>query len=249
MKLILTVIFGLLVTSARAATRFDDQLLELVESLRQQMPCGFAGPGIPPLAPYTNKFRQFDLNNVGVDLSGNLTNLVITGIDAFDVQELSYTTLLMKLKFDVNFSQIQIFSQYYAKGGLQVLGRPLTLVGDGDIDLLAQNIRLNGSFQLRPTASNGLKIWNFKSSFNMDGVQSQTTGILNSPLYSRLFNEWVEEVFRIIIADHKDQIGTRIGSRVVPFVNEQLKKVSLLELIGLVLGLGSTGPLFPPCEV
>ncbi|XP_055848365.1 uncharacterized protein LOC129913622 [Episyrphus balteatus] len=251
MKNLIGIIFGLLLaSSASAMPRFDDQLRELVESVRQQLPCGFPTAGIPPLAPYRNQLHQFDLNNRGTDLLGNFTNLIITGIDGFDVKELHYATLLMKLNFDVNFSQIKLFSQYYAKGGVQIFGRNFSLVGNGDFDLLAENIRINGSFHLRPTTSNGLKIWNFKSSFNMDGVKSQTTGILNSPLYSGFFNSWVEEFVRILVDENRDHIGNKIGSYIVPAVNQQLKKVSVLELIGVILGLGAPdSPLFPVCQV
>lgn len=44
-------------------TKFDDDLREIVEYLRLQMQCGFPEKGIPPLAPYHNKFVEFDLQN------------------------------------------------------------------------------------------------------------------------------------------------------------------------------------------
>lgn len=172
----------------------------------------------------------------------NVTDLAVNGLDDFDVKVLEFFKLTSKLTYDLTFNDIQILGQYFAKANITYPGVNLKAHGLGDVNLLLQQLRLNGSFRLLPHLK-GLRMTHFKVNVSLGYVKSKFTGILDNKYATIFFNRWLEEFLTMGINDEYNQeiISELIRDIIVPKVNGFLSNYSLVDLFKLILGLGGGG--------
>uniref|UniRef100_A0A1I8NG16 Hemolymph juvenile hormone binding protein (JHBP) n=1 Tax=Musca domestica TaxID=7370 RepID=A0A1I8NG16_MUSDO len=221
-------------------TKFDDDLREFMEFVKLQMQCGYEPAGVPPLAPYQQDFAKFDLQGGGWSLKGNLTNLVITGLNEFDIVELHWNNVLAKITFDFKFPSIWAHSDSYKLNAVTSMFGPATgFHGDGVFSLELINLRARGSFKLRPNLSGGLMVKGFNAKLELESSKSKTTGIMGGKLiYNKLFNSWIEEFINLTFEeDNSEAVSAFVDHLVVPPLDAALKNISLVELIALITGL------------
>ncbi|KAM7352103.1 uncharacterized protein ACRADG_004741 [Cochliomyia hominivorax] len=233
-------------------TKFDDDLREIVEYLKLQMQCGFPEKDIPPLAPYQNEFVPFDFvkpnwryifltspikKKTNNRLKGNLSSLVITGLNEFDVKALHWNNILHKISYDLNFPSLQVHSSYQLNGINNIFGTPQAVFGNGLFRLELVNLRVRGSLFLKPLLSGGLAVRSFNVDVDLEAVHSKSTGFMNSLIYTKLINAWIEEFIYLTFME-KNAVSHTLESLAVPVLNDLLHGISLIELIALITGLG-----------
>lgn len=166
----------------------------------------------------------------------NLTDLTVVGLNDFDIKVLEFIKLKSKLSFDLTFNDIQVLGQYYADGNLFYPDFNLKAYGLGDVNLVLQELRLNGSCRLVPHLK-GLKVTHFKIGVNIGYVKSKFTGILNNKYATIFFNRWLEEFLSMGINDetNKQIISAVISDFVETRANGFLANYTLVDLIKLIL--------------
>ncbi|KAL5281734.1 hypothetical protein ACFFRR_005215 [Megaselia abdita] len=237
--MLLFIIFGLLSVSSIQALTINEEIREAIESFKALMPSGSESLGFPPLAPYQNEFLEFSYDNTSIRSYFNLTDFTVEGLNNFDIKVLEFFKLTSKLTYDLTFNEILVMGKYYGNGNLTLPGLDLEAYGLGDVFLLLQELRLNGSFRLLPNLK-GLRMTHFKIDVSLGNVVSKFTGILHNKYATLFFNRWLEEFLSMGINDKDNQqiVSDTIHDFVVPRVNGFLANYTLADLFKLVLGLG-----------
>ncbi|XP_013102606.1 uncharacterized protein LOC106083872 [Stomoxys calcitrans] len=218
-------------------TKFDDDLRDFVEFIKLQMKCGYEPAGIPPLAPFEKEFTKFNIVGSMGSFKGNLTNLIITGLNEFDIVDLNWNNVLQKITFDFRFPSIWAKSSYKLNVLTNMLGPVMSLHGDGLFNLELINLRAHGSFKLRPNLSGGLTVWAFNIKLDLESSKSKTTGFMDSVIYSKIFNSWAEEFIRLTFDENAEGVSDTVEYLVVPPMNKALQNISMVELVALIMGL------------
>ncbi|KAI8121057.1 hypothetical protein CVS40_7800 [Lucilia cuprina] len=222
-------------------TKFDDDLREVVEYFKLQMHCGFPAYGVPPLAPYRSDFTKFDFQKSSWSVKGNFSDMVIIGLNEFDVVVLHWNNILRKITFEFNFPSIEAKSSYKLNSINHMFPTPVHFFGDGLFRLELVNLKAKGSFKLKPLLlSNGLVVEDFKAQLTLESSHSKSTGFMNSLLYTKLFNSWIEEFINLTFAEQAE-VSKTVEYFVVPIMNKALKNISLVELVALITGLVDVG--------
>lgn len=186
-------------------------------------------------------FRSFLLiSKTFLSLKGNLTDLIITGLNEFDLVVLHWNNILHRITYELNFPSIQFHSSYQLNGLTKMFGAPLNIFGKGLFRLELINLRLKGSFRLKPLLSGGLAVVGFISQLELEAVKSRSTGFMNSLIYTKLFNAWLEEFIYLTIQE-QEEVSRAIEYKAVPFLNDVFKGVSLVELLAVITGLVEVG--------
>ncbi|XP_011181193.1 uncharacterized protein LOC105211470 [Zeugodacus cucurbitae] len=216
---------------------FDDDLREFVEFLRLQMPCGYEPAGIPPLAPLQAGYRAVELTTDNAAIRGNVTNLSITGLDDFDVSALGFNNVIQKVKYDLFFPEILFTGLYKADIITKIFGPSMRVYGDGDLHLTLKDLRIYGSFILRPKLTGSVRMTRFKVKSELGAVESKLTGIMDSPLKTKLINAWIEEFINLTFNDSQEDVNAALKNWVVPPANQALDKVPIIGVLALIFGI------------
>ncbi|XP_068150863.1 uncharacterized protein [Drosophila tropicalis] len=233
-----------------SAKLFDDELRELTEFLRLQMRCGYSDRGVPILAPAQAAYREINTKTDNFGCQGNFTDLLVEGLDSFDFARLEWNNILHTIKFDINFAKLDVTSANYKLDLLgRLFGADLSLWGDGEFALKLTNFRGVGSFVIRPNSlTSGVHIKSWKVDWSVGEVSSQTTGIMNSRVYSKFVNAFVKDYLELLINDNPTEISQFMEDLIVPSVNEVLEYISWYEITAIILGLADgILPVEPIC--
>ncbi|XP_017478245.1 PREDICTED: uncharacterized protein LOC108368013 [Rhagoletis zephyria] len=230
-------------------TIFEDDLREFMEFVRLQMPCGYPPAGIPPLVPLHADYKDVNVVLNKTEIHGNVTDLNISGLDEFDVQELHFSNILHKVRYDFRFPEILITGNYMTNITTRMYGPKFHIYGDGILHLTLKNLRIYGSFIVRPKNSGSLKLRKFKATVELGDVESKLTGILGSALKTKLFNDWIEEFIDMTLNDNQEEVSELLENWAEPRLNRALDEVSVIGVVALILGIidGSIMPQEPLC--
>ncbi|XP_017108749.2 uncharacterized protein [Drosophila bipectinata] len=240
----------LLCCSLGTATLFDDELRELTEFIRLQMRCGYPDRGVPVLAPAQVAYQEIAINTENFGCNGNFTDLVVEGLDGYEISQLEWSNIRHTIKFDIKFPKISLKSSNYKLNLLAGLfGDRFSLWGDGAFDLELIDFRAHGSFIIRPTtATSGVHVQSWKVDWELGEAKSQTTGIMDSRLYSKFVNELVKEYLDILVNDNPAEVSQFMEELIVPPMNVVLANVAWYEITAIILGLvNGVLPVEPIC--
>lgn len=165
-----------------------------------------------------------------------MSDLVVTGLNEFDVVDLNWNNVFQRITYDFKFPSIQLHSSYKLNAITSTFGPAMGFYGNGLFNLELINLRAYGSFKLRPSLTGGLTMWGFKVQLDLESSKSKTTGIMNSFIYTKLFNSWVEEFINLTFGEG-EAVSEAVEYLVVPPMNKALKNISMVELIALIMGL------------
>ncbi|XP_017056638.1 uncharacterized protein LOC108098324 [Drosophila ficusphila] len=230
---------ALLCCSLSCAKLFDDELRELTEFLRLQMRCGYPARGVPILAPAQMAYKEINTRTESFGCQGNFTELIIEGLDGYEFSKLEWNNVLHTIKFDINFPKISLKSSNYKLNILaRLFGADFSLWGDGVFNLELINFRAYGKFIIRPkTATSGVYVKNWDVTWELEEAKSQTTGIMNSRLYSKFINDLVKEYLELLINDNPTEVSQFMEELIVPPMNLVLDNVAWYEIAAIIVGL------------
>ncbi|XP_016961917.1 uncharacterized protein LOC108032551 [Drosophila biarmipes] len=233
------VFVALLCCSLGSAKLFDDELRELTEFVRLQMRCGYPARGVPILAPAQIAFQEIAIGTENFGCNGNFTELIIEGLDGYEFSKLEWSNILHTIKFDINFPKISLKSSNYKLNLLaRLFGGDISLWGDGVFNLELINFRANGSFVIRPKSStSGVYVKSWKVDWELEEAKSQTTGFMNSRLYTKFVNDMIKEYLDILINDNPTEVSQFMEELIVPPMNLVLDNVAWYEITAIILGL------------
>ncbi|XP_017037322.1 uncharacterized protein [Drosophila kikkawai] len=226
-------------SSLGSAKLFDDELRELTEFLRLQMRCGYPARGVPILAPAQIAYKEIATRTENFGCQGNFTELILEGLDGYEFSKLEWNNVLHTIKFDMNFPKISVKSSNYKLDILASLfGSDFSLWGDGALALELINFRAYGSFIIRPkSATSGVYVKSWKVKWELGEARSQTTGIMNSRLYTKFINDLIKEYLEVMINDNPTEVSQFMEDLIVPPMNMVLENVAWYEITAIILGL------------
>ncbi|XP_016938371.3 uncharacterized protein [Drosophila suzukii] len=229
----------LLCLSLGSAKLFDDELRELTEFLRLQMRCGYPARGVPILAPAQIAYQEIAIRTENFGCNGNFTELILEGLDGYEFSKLEWSNILNTIKFDMNFPKISLKSSNYKLNLLaRLFGGDFSLWGDGVFNLELINFRAYGSFVIRPkSATSGVYVKSWKVNWELEEAKSQTTGFMNSRLYTKFINDLIKEYLDILINENPTEVSQFMEELIVPPMNLVLENVAWYEITAIILGL------------
>ncbi|XP_034669151.1 uncharacterized protein LOC117902131 [Drosophila subobscura] len=250
MRTLCVIFVGLLCCSLGSSKLFDDQLRDLTEFLRLQMRCGYPARGVPVLAPAKVAYQALDLATESFGCRGNFTELTLEGLDGYEFSKLEWSNIFHTIKFDINFPRVSVSSSKYMLDILaRLFGSDFALWGDGVFSLELIDFRAYGSFIIRPTtATSGVYVKSWKVNWQLGEARSQTTGIMNSRLYTKFVNDLVKDYLELLVNDNPAEVSQFMEGLIVPPLNAVLENVAWYEITAIILGLvNGVLPVEPIC--
>ncbi|XP_037819657.1 uncharacterized protein LOC119609053 [Lucilia sericata] len=102
------------------------------------------------LAPFRKDFQKFEMDQDTWSAKGNVSNLMLEGLNKFDIIDLTWNTTNNQFKFEFNFPKLKILSSYKINGVYNKTATPKTIFGNGLFRLELIDLNIKGNFILVP---------------------------------------------------------------------------------------------------
>lgn len=135
------------------------------------------------------------------------------------------------------FPEILFTGHYKADIITKLLGSSVRVYGDGTLHLSLKNLRIYGSFILRPKITGSVRMTSFKVTSGLGAAESKLTGIMDSALRTKIINAWVEEFINLTFNDSQEDVNAALKRWVVPPANQALDKVPVIGVLALLFGI------------
>lgn len=209
------------------------------------MPCGFESLGIGPLAPAKVSQKGVDVQREAFGVNGEVHDLVLYGLDKFDVLKCKANALTSKVSVCLNYPgeiRAQI-SNYVLKSFVKQRGLTINLVGDGVVDFALQGLQIDLDLKYNYKIVSGkMSIKDLKVKISLEDCISNITGILGDGFVNHKLNELICEFLLIGVNDSQEEITNAIEENVKPIINNFLSQHTLGEILG-----GGGGESKPEC--
>uniref|UniRef100_A0A1A9WU10 Hemolymph juvenile hormone binding protein n=1 Tax=Glossina brevipalpis TaxID=37001 RepID=A0A1A9WU10_9MUSC len=214
-------------------------VVEVIEGLRDEMPCGFPAIGIPPLAPLKLNHKELNINFLGLNLNGAVDKFRLTGLNDFEIAEMKVNALASKVIFRFIFYNISVDTMYDIQARLRQAGLTVNLIGAGHANFAVKDMHIWGvlkySFNL---ISGKLKIKGLEIRTHIGDVESDIQGILGTGLINRKMNALLSEAVELLVNTNEDMITENVEALAVPIINSFLDKFTVGDIVGAIGGGG-----------
>jgi len=205
---------------------------EVIEGIRDQMPCGFPGMGIPPLAPLKIAHRDININTPALQVQGSVDNFKLNGLNDFDVVDMRVNPILSKVNFRFNFRNVNVDTLYDLSVQLQKAGFTVNIVGKGPAKFAILDMDIWGSLKYSLGVISGkLKLKSLDFRTHIGAVESNVEGILGDGDVNAKVNAFIAEFVETAVNENEDAIAAQIEQMALPVVNSFLDTVSLADII------------------
>ncbi|XP_013102618.1 uncharacterized protein LOC106083880 [Stomoxys calcitrans] len=216
----------------------SSQIVDFIESKKQQMPCGFPGLGIPPLAPLKASHKDIHINAGSIQAHGEVNNFRMDGLDDFDIVQFKLSTLISKLTFEFNWNHVYLNTDYVMATSLD----NFKVTRSGLAKFALKNLRVWGDAKYAMGIFGGtLKLKTFNMYMSVGEVKSEIGGLSKYGIINKKLNEVVEEWVYLAINDNTDNMSDLTNGYLVPLVNNLIGDMTLSDLLGLIGGGGGGG--------
>ncbi|KAI8121092.1 hypothetical protein CVS40_7797 [Lucilia cuprina] len=216
-----------------ASRSISSTVVEAIEDLRDQMPCGFPGMGIPPLAPLRVSHKDVNIDTPALRLSGTVDNFRLNGLNDFEIAEMKVNAITSKVTFRFIFNNVNVDTLYDLKLMLKKAGFTINMVGAGPAKFAIKDMHIWGNIKYSLGVISGkLKLKKLEVRARIGDVDSDIEGILGEGAINHKMNEVLEEAVEMAINENEDLISETIESLALPMVNGVLEEVKLSDLVG-----------------
>nr|XP_014099406.1 uncharacterized protein LOC106624242 [Bactrocera oleae] len=239
--LILLTIVGL-ATATEVAETFADRSLssvaiDVIENLRDEMPCGFPGLGIPPLTPLKIPHKEVNIDTEALQLQGFVDNFRLNGLNDFDIDEMKINAITSKVSFRFIFRNVNVDTEYDLRLLLKKAGFTINMVGSGPAKFAIKNMDVKGVLKYSLGLVSGkLKLKTLSIRTHIGEVESDIEGIMGEGDINEKMNEVLAEIVEVAVNENEDNIAATIEKFAVPKVNSLLGDMSLADVIAAVGG-------------
>ena len=209
--------------------------------MKEQMPCGFPGMGIPPLAPFKMSHQNIDRSIGGNSFDGEVNDFELSGLNDFDIIQMNVNLVLRRAIFNFNFNDISMKTNYNMAAELALFGGLKKNMGEkATFQLKNLNVwgRLKYSLGL---LGGGIKITEFSVYVSLGEVNSNIEGFSKYKIINRKFNDSIEEWLMLAINDNTNNIADLTNKHIMPVMNDLIGGRSIGDLLGLLGGGGEGG--------
>ncbi|XP_032311254.1 uncharacterized protein LOC116654468 [Drosophila ananassae] len=212
-------------------------VVDLIEGVKEQMPCGFTGLGIPPLAPLRIDHKNIDIDTEALKAEGTVDHFRLNGLNEFDIDEMKINALTSKVTYKFTFRDVNVDTQYDLKVLLKKYGFTVNLIGAGHAKFAIKDMVIWGTLKYSlGVISGNLKLKSLEVRTHLGEVDSEIEGILGDGTINEKMNEYLAEAVELAINENEDLITDTIESIALPVVNSILDDVSIADVIA-----GGTG--------
>lgn len=113
------------------------------------------------------------------------------------------------------------FSPKYCSPGLykayintKFLGSSVRVYGDAALHLALKNLRIYGSFIVRPKLTGSVRMTKFKVTSELGAVKSKLTGIMNSTFKTKIINAWIKKFINLTLLENYIKIWNFYGLKI-----------------------------------
>ncbi|XP_067625374.1 uncharacterized protein [Eurosta solidaginis] len=234
-----TVIIVLAIVGLASATEVDistyslsSEAVKAIESIRDEMPCGFPELGIPPLAPLVLPQKEVDINNELLQMNGAINNFILNGLNDFEIHEFKINAITSKITFRFTFRNINVDTFYDLSLLAKKSGFTINMIGNGRAKFAIKDMSISGTVKYSFGVLTGkLKIKSMKIRTRIGEVESNIEGVLGKGDINTRMNNMLAEMVTLGINENEDQITETIEKMAMPRMNDALKEVNISDLI------------------
>ncbi|KAH8361115.1 hypothetical protein KR200_008017, partial [Drosophila serrata] len=211
---------------------FSSSMTRFLQAFKSIMPCGYGN--IPPLAPLSTPFYEFQYITDDLQIVGNATNMRIEGLDSFQVLSASDYGKTGVASYDLIFPKIQMLGFAEVDGFINIGGFKMPIRRNDVINEALFDLRFVGSYSFASslTNSSGLRMVDFQQTVFLAGVELDNWNALWDISTNNFWNQWT----KIMVPFALEQIQPKISDFLyqnffVPKINDMLSNVSMEELV------------------
>lgn len=225
-------------------------IVDVIEGIQEQMPCGFPGLGIPPVAPLRINQKDIDIDTSALKLKGSIEHFRLNGLNEFDIEEMKVNAITSKVTFKFNFRDVNVDTKYDLEMLLKKFGFTINLIGAGHAKFAIRDMVIWGSLKYSLGVLSGkLKLKSLEVRTHLGEVDSEIGGLLGDGSVNEKMNEYIAEVVETVINENEDLIAETIENVALPAVNSVLEEVSITDVIGGGDGEGGEKEVCIPPEL
>lgn len=201
--------------------------------MRDQMPCGFPGMGIPPLAPLKINHKEVNIDLPALSLHGTVDHFRLNGLNDFDIAEMKVNAITSKVTFRFIFNNVNVDTLYDLKLRLKKYGFTVNMVGAGPAKFAIKDMHIWGTMKYSLGVISGkLKLKTLDMRTHIGEVESDIEGILGEGAVNHKMNDVLAEAVELAVNENEDMIAESIEAMALPLVNGALEEVKLSDLVG-----------------
>ncbi|XP_075150496.1 uncharacterized protein LOC142224598 [Haematobia irritans] len=216
----------------------SSQIVDAIEAAKEQMPCGFPGLGIPPLAPLKISHKEINIDGESIKAHGEINDFRLDGLNDFDVVEFKLSTILSRVTFKFNWNHVFLTTNYDMATDINMLSPHIS----GLAKFAIKNLQVWGEAKYSlGILSGNIKLKSFNLYVSVEHVNSEIEGLSKYSIINKKLNQIIEEWVYLAINDNTENISDLTNGYLVPAVNDMIGDMSLSDLLGLIAGGGGSG--------
>ncbi|XP_065356562.1 uncharacterized protein LOC135950954 [Calliphora vicina] len=220
-----------------ASRSISSSVVDAIEGMRDQMPCGFPNMGIPPLAPLTFSHKDVNIDTSAIKLVGTLDNFRLNGLNDFEIAEMRVNAITSKVTFRFIFNNVNVDTLYDLKLHLKKAGFTINMIGAGPAKFAIKDMHIWGTMKYSLGVLSGkLKLKSLDVRARIGDVESDIEGILGEGAVNHKLNNVLEEAVELAVNENEDLISHTIEGMALPMVNGVLDEFKLSDLLGSIGG-------------
>nr|NP_001285912.1 uncharacterized protein Dmel_CG8997, isoform B [Drosophila melanogaster]NP_609681.1 uncharacterized protein Dmel_CG8997, isoform A [Drosophila melanogaster]AOQ12424.1 CG8997-PA [synthetic construct]AAF53345.1 uncharacterized protein Dmel_CG8997, isoform A [Drosophila melanogaster]AHN54426.1 uncharacterized protein Dmel_CG8997, isoform B [Drosophila melanogaster]CBA35262.1 CG8997 protein [Drosophila melanogaster]CBA35263.1 CG8997 protein [Drosophila melanogaster] len=217
-------------------------IVDVIEGIKEQMPCGFTSVGLPPLAPLRIDHQDINIDSSVLKAQGTIDHFRLNGLNDFDIDEMKVNAITSKVTYKFTFRDVNVDTQYDLSVLLKKYGFTINLIGAGHAKFAIKDMVIWGTMKYSlGVISGNLKLKSLEVRTHLGEVDSEIEGILGDGSINEKMNEYLAEAVELAINENEDLIADTIESIALPAVNSVLDDISIAEIISGAGGDGEGG--------
>lgn len=204
----------------------------MIEGVKEQMPCGFPGAGIPPIAPLRINHKNIDIDTDAVKMKGSVDHFRLNGLNEFDIDEMKVNAITSKVTYKFNFRDVNVDTTYDMEMQLKKYGFTIKMIGAGHAKFAIKDMVIWGTMKYSLGMLSGkLSLKSLEVRTHLGEVDSEIEGLLGDGTVNVKMNEYLAEAVEMVINENEDLIAETIEQVALPVVNNVLDDVNITDVI------------------
>ncbi|EDW03223.1 GH10611 [Drosophila grimshawi] len=225
-------------------------VVDVIEGMKEQMPCGFPGLGIPPIAPLRIDHKNIDIDTETLKMKGSIEHFRLNGLNDFDIDEMKVNAITSKVTYKFNFRDVNVDTTYDMDMLLKKYGFTIKMIGAGHAKFAIKDMTIWGTLKYSLGVISGkLKLKSLDVRTHLGEVDSEIEGMLGDGNVNEMMNEYLAEAVEMAINENEDMIAETIEQIALPAVNSVLEEVSIGDIIAGGDGEGGEKEVCIPPEL
>ncbi|XP_064542151.1 uncharacterized protein LOC135431131 [Drosophila montana] len=207
-------------------------VVDVIEGVKEQMPCGFPGAGIPPIAPLRIDHKNVDIDTAAVKMKGSVEHFRLNGLNEFDIDEMKVNAITSKVTYKFIFRDVNVDTTYDLEMQLKKYGFTIKMIGAGHAKFAIKDMVIWGTLKYSLGMLSGkLSLKSLEVRTHLGEVDSEIEGLLGDGTVNEKLNVYLAEAVEMVINENEDLIAETIEQVALPVVNNVLDDINITDVI------------------